>query len=324
MLFLKYNPYLWANFNPTYNNVQNNSKNWSYYALAIFATTLWGSAFAGAKIGFEYMPPMMLSGFRFMLAGLLLIPLLLIMKVSWRAQMVHWRFMLLFGFVQTFLQYGLFYAGLNLVPGALAAIIIGAGPLFTAVMAHFSLSDDRLTPRKVFAVVLGLLGVASISLGGESLTINDPHFYRGFILLVVSNMVGSYTNIMVIKRREPIAPIFLTMMANFSGGLLLFVVSLFVEPTEALSRSLPLEFYLALLWLAVIPAAGFSAWYHLLQRPGIKVSDLNVMKFIIPVVGVVLSWLLLPDEYPTLSSITGIIIISISVVVLQLSERSRS
>ncbi|MFI3239254.1 MAG: EamA family transporter [Bacteroidales bacterium] len=60
--------------------MENKSKNFSYYALAIFATTLWGSAFAGAKIGFEYMPPMMLSGFRFMLAGLLLLPMIFIFK----------------------------------------------------------------------------------------------------------------------------------------------------------------------------------------------------------------------------------------------------
>ena len=43
--------------------------------LAIFACLLWGSAFAGAKIGFEYTTPLHLSGMRFMLAGLLLIPI---------------------------------------------------------------------------------------------------------------------------------------------------------------------------------------------------------------------------------------------------------
>ena len=35
--------------------------------LAIFACLLWGSAFAGAKIGFEYTTPLHLSGMRFML-----------------------------------------------------------------------------------------------------------------------------------------------------------------------------------------------------------------------------------------------------------------
>ncbi len=302
--------------------MQNNSKDWSYYALAIFATTLWGSAFAGAKIGFEYMPPMMLSGFRFMLAGVLLVPIIWGLKVDWRGQLANWRFMLLFAFLQTFLQYGLFYAGLNLVPGALAAIIIGAGPLFTAVMAHLTLPNDKLNVRKILAILLGVFGVISISLGKDSHATLNPYFYRGMLLLMVSNIVGSYTNIMVIKHTTPIAPILLTSFANFTGGTLLFFVSLFVEPTEVLIHgSLPVEFYLALLWLAIIPAAGFSIWYHLLQRPGVKVSELNVMKFIIPVVGVLLSWLLLPEESPTWSTTIGIIIISASVIVLQMSTK---
>ncbi|MFR9602971.1 MAG: DMT family transporter, partial [Rikenellaceae bacterium] len=302
--------------------MQDNGKNWSYYTLSILATTLWGSAFAGAKIGFEYMPPMMLSGFRFMLAGVLLLPLIAIMKIDWRGQLSNWRFMLLFGLLQTFLQYGLFYAGLNLVPGALAAIIIGAGPLFTAIMAHLTLPNDKLNSRKVFAILLGVMGVVSISVGKGSHAAINPLFYRGMILLMVSNIVGSYTNIMVIKRTTPIAPILLTSFANFTGGLLLLVVSLFVEPTEVLTHgSLPMEFYLALLWLAIIPAAGFSIWYNLLQRPGVKVSELNVMKFIIPVVGVLLSWLLLPDESPSWSATIGIVIISASVIILQMPKR---
>ncbi len=300
----------------------NKSKNWSYYALALLATTLWGSAFAGAKIGFTYMPPMMLSGFRFMLAGLLLLPVIFLFKVDWRTGMQQWRFILLFGLVQTFLQYGLFYAGLDLVTGAISEIIIGAGPLFIALMAHVALKNDKLTTHKVLAIILGLSGVISISLtGGESLDANNPHFYRGVALLIASNIVGSYTNIMVIKRTTPISPILLTMVANFTGGLLLLLVSLFVEPTDSLHSSLPIGFYLALLWLAIIPAAGFTAWYHLLQRPGVKVSELNILKFIIPVVGVLLSWLLLPNEYPTWSATIGILIISASVIILQLPKR---
>ncbi len=291
---------------------------WGYCLLAIFATTLWGSAFAGAKIGFEYMPPMMLSGLRFSLAGLLLIPMTIILKISWREQLKHWRFMLMFGMIQTFLQYGLFFMGLNLVPGAIASIIIGAGPLFTAVMAHLTLPNDKLNARKIFAVLLGVAGVVSISLSGGSLAANSPLFYRGVALLLISNMIGSYTNIMVVKKNASISPVMLTMFANFSGGVMLFLVSLFVEPTEALHAALPLKFFMALLWLAFIPAAAFSTWYYLLSRPGVKVSELNIWKFLIPIIGVLLSWWLVPGESPSWGVVMGILIISSAVLVLQL------
>ncbi len=291
---------------------------WAYYLLAFVATFLWGSAFAGAKIGFEYMPPMMLSGVRFSLAGLLLVPMVLLTGVDWRGQWrAHWRFMLLFGFVQSFLQYGIFYMGLNLVPGAVSAIIIGAGPLFVAVMAHLTLKNDKLNGRTIFAIALGLCGVISISLTGEKIAASE-HFYVGVGLLLLSNLIGSYTNIMVVKRGSGLSSMMLTLVSNLSGGVMLFLFSLLAEPTEALHQSLPMEFYLALLWLAVIPAAGFSIWYYLLSLPGVRVSELNIFKFVIPIVGVVLSWWLLPGEYPTWGTIVGIVIISSAVLTLQI------
>lgn len=60
--------------------------------LAIFACLLWGSAFAGAKIGFEYTTPLHLSGMRFMLAGLLLIPFLIYQKIDWISNLKEWRY----------------------------------------------------------------------------------------------------------------------------------------------------------------------------------------------------------------------------------------
>lgn len=69
---------------------------------AILACLLWGSAFAGAKIGFEYAEPIYLSGLRFTLAGLLLVPVMWAKGVNLTSAFRHWRFMLLFAFMQTY------------------------------------------------------------------------------------------------------------------------------------------------------------------------------------------------------------------------------
>lgn len=286
---------------------------------AILACILWGSAFAGAKIGFQYADPIYLSGMRFTLAGLLLVPVILIKKVDVAGALRHWRFMLLFAFMQTFLQYGLFFMGLDKVPGAISAIIIGAGPLFVAVMAHFTLKNDQMTIRKIIAIALGIAGIAFISLTAGQVSADNPSFYAGVGLLLLSNMIGSYTNIMVVKKKSyNISPYVLTSFANFTGGIMLLITAFIVEKPEI--RIYPAEFYIALLWLAFIPAASFSLWYGLLQRPGVKVSELNMWKFIIPITGCVLSWLLLPGEEPTVYAVIGILIITLALQLVQLPD----
>lgn len=283
--------------------------------LAIFACILWGSAFAGAKIGFEYTSPLHLSGMRFMLAGILLIPLLLYQKIDWKTNLKEWRYMLLFGILQTFMQYGLFFLGLNLVPGAISAIIIGGGPLFVALMAHFTISDEPLTKRKSLAIGLGMTGIIFTSLSKGGVSSVDATLYLGIGLLILSNIIGASTNIIVAKNRNRVSPTLLTAFANFSGGLILYIISFFTEEWQI--KSYTTEFYVALLWLAFIPAAGFTIWFGLLKNPKIKVSDLNIWKFITPVTGVVLSWLLLPNEVPDVYSVIGVLIIAFSLITLQ-------
>ena len=45
-----------------------------------------------------------------------------------------------------------------------------------------------------------------------------------------------------------------------------------------------------------------------------QVSELNLWKFIIPVVGAILSWLLVPGENPEWLTITGMVIITASLI----------
>lgn len=283
--------------------------------LAILVCALWGSAFAGGKIGLAYSTPLHLAGLRFMLAGLLLVPLLVQQKVDWKASLKEWKYMLGFGVVQTFLQYGLFTMGLNDVPAAVSAIIVGAVPLFVAIMAHFIMSDDKLNFRKSFAILLGIVGITFISVAkGGAIHISST-FYIGVLLLVLSNVCGASTNIIVAKNKGRVSPIMLTAFANLSGGIMLYVVSLFTE--ECQLQSYTPEFYLALLWLALISSLGFALWYILLLRPGVKVSELNIWRFVIPVSGAILSWILLPNETPDLYSIIGILVIVVALITLQ-------
>lgn len=290
--------------------------------IAIIACFVWGSAFAFAKIGFEYMPPIRLSGYRFMLAGLILLPLLFIRRYDWSELHGQYLFIIKFATIQTFFQYGLFYFGLNLVPAAVSAIIIGAGPLFVAIMAHIFLKEDKIVLRKLFSIILGFSGVIFISVNNGVDLSSHPNFYLGIGALVLSNIIGSASNIVVIRHNKRLSSVALTSISCFVGGVMLFLLSLFVEPDGGYGLlGYPLAFYGSLLWLAMIPAVAFSLWYFILQLPGVKVSEINIWKFLVPVFGVVLSWIMLREETPNIYTVSGIIIISLSIIILQIRTK---
>jgi len=59
----------------------------------------------------------------------------------------------------------------------------------------------------------------------------------------------------------------------------------------------------------------------LLKRPGVKVSDLNFWKFIIPVSGAILSWIILPEEYPNYIAFIGMGVIAVAMVLMNAHNR---
>ncbi|HEX2951429.1 MAG TPA: DMT family transporter [Armatimonadota bacterium] len=107
---------------------------------AIIACLLWSSSFVFVKIGLQHMPPLTLAGFRFLLAGLMLIPFSGNLRHLASGTVGNIRHVFVVSFFSTILHYSLFFWGMTLVPGAQGAIIVGSSPLMTALLAPNSLT----------------------------------------------------------------------------------------------------------------------------------------------------------------------------------------
>ncbi len=250
-----------------------------------------------------------------MISGVLLIPF------WWRERPGFIDFkksfpkLLLLSFFQTFLLYSLFYAGIAKVSGAVTAIIVGSSPLWAAIMSHFFLKSDRLTPGKTFSLLVGVMGVGLIILGRNGNFSGAQNSLSGMLLILGSCCSSAFGNVVVVKYPSRLPAIFQNSMQIFLGGFGLFVISLFCEEGYIVGSQLPEWHFLAsLLWLSFISAVAFSLWFWLLRQRGVKVSDLNLWKFIIPVSGAVLSWVFLPGESPQVQSILGMVMIAASII----------
>ena len=226
----------------------------------------------------------------------------------------NWKAVLRIALFQTFLLYALFYLGISMVPAGLTAIIIGTNPLFSAIFAHLLLRDDRISFRKLAAIGLGMAGVVVIAASRENFSWIEGREFWGILILLLANIAGSIGNVFVVKYKTDMTPILLNSAQLMAGGAALFLLSI---PFEGLAFGVnQAPYYISLVWLSLMSAVAFSIWFTLLRRPGVKVSELNVWKFLIPVFGAMLSWIILPDEGADPIAVTGMVFIGLSLIVL--------
>jgi len=286
---------------------------------AIIACLLWSTAYAGIKLGLQYDTPFHFAGVRFIISGIMILPFTVKPAVYIKMIREHWKVVTWVTLLQTLINYSLFYQGLNLVPGALGAVIVGSQPLVTAVVAAIMHGDDKLTRKKIVTIIFGISGVILISAGRQAFKFGTAIELLGVLMILIANIATATSNVIVSLRSKGINPFVLSSSSLFIGGVILYLISIPIEGRP--QGTLPLEYWLILLWLSFMAALAFSLWFNLLQRPGVKVSELNLWKFIIPVVGAILSWLLVPDEHPEWLTISGMVIITISLIMFYRSIR---
>lgn len=286
--------------------------------LAVIACLLWSTVYAGIKIGLQYDTPMHFASIRFIISGLMIFPFTVHPVLFLKLIRDNWQIVIWVTLLQTLMNYILFYMGMDLVPGALGAVIVGSQPLFTAVVAAIMNIAEKLTKRKIVTIIFGIAGVVLISAGRQAFRLGSAVEMLGVFMILGANIASSISNVMVSLKSRGLNPLVLSSISLFAGGVIMYLLSI---PLEGVHRTQkPSEYWIILMWLSFVSASAFSLWYKLLQRPHVRVSELSMWKFIIPVAGAILSWILAPGEKPELLTVMGIIIITVSLLLLYKKE----
>lgn len=281
---------------------------------AILASILWAIVNPFIKQGLSYdFTPMNFAGLRFTIVGIILF------AYTWHAGMwleikAHRRLFLNLIFINMFLGYSAFYFGVDFVSGAISSIVMGMTPLINVLLAHLIATNDRLNRFKVISLLVSLAGLVLIVGTGND---GAPLTWKGItgILLLLANIIlQGYSAISVSEEKGKINPVFLNAVQMFFGGLLIYGVGVASEGFHSFIGK-PAGFYFCLGMLVFISVFAFSFWFIALQDKHSKVSDINMCRLINPILGAVLSWLMLAGEYPTFSTVAGMLIIVSSLII---------
>ncbi|MCQ2500385.1 MAG: DMT family transporter [Lachnospiraceae bacterium] len=295
------------------------------FCLAMLCTSLWGSAFPSVKIGYRLFQvsaedtasQILFAGYRFFLAGILVV---LIGSVTSRKILLPSKSnllpILLLSFFQTSIQYYFFYIGLAHASGVKSSIITAGSTFFTLIFAALFFHYEKLTLKKILGCLIGFSGVVLITTAGASLTGGLTIRGEGFVLL--STVSYAISSCLVKGYSKKHSPVLLCGYQFILGGFMLIVGGILMG--GHLTVTTPLCFLL-LFYMACISAVAYSVWSILLKHN--PVSRICVFSFTNPVIGVILSALLLGEQNQAFSiyGLLALILVSIGILVVYVEKK---
>jgi len=253
-----------------------------FASLVVITTSLMGSSFAVGKMGLTYFSPLLLVGFRFTLAGILMA--LWVWRKPLPSSVQDWGKLLLIGFLQTASVMGCIFLSLRTITAGESSILTFMNPLLVVIWGTVFLGM-KYRLAQWLGVLIGIIGVV-ITLGSQVQVEAGTWFGIG------SAVAWSAATILVKKWGAAFHLWVMTAYQMLFGGLLLLLMGVTLETPQMIITP---GSVLIVLWLAVMASiVQFATWFTLLQKgdPG----RTSAFLFLAPFFGVLSGWLLLGEE----------------------------
>ena len=287
------------------------------WAAIVCTLLLWASAFAGIKAGMRLTPagvpgpdgygPGEVALLRFGTASLVLAAYAIVTRMRLPAARDLPRILL-----AGFLGITVYHVALNFgevrVSAGAAALLIAAGPVFTAMMSVAFLRE-RLTGIGWFGIAVAFTGVAVISLGESG----GVHFEPEALLVLLAAMATAAYFIITKRALRGYSALEFTAYAIWAGTvpMLVFAPGLARQFPHAASSAT-----LAVVYLGVFPAAiAYVLWSYALAK--MPASLLSTFLYLTPVLAMAIAWVWI-GEVPALLTIVGGLVAIGGVVIVQI------
>lgn len=273
--------------------------------LAWYFVIVWGSGFLATKTGIQYAAPFTFLSLRFAIGVVFLVPIVLILKPRWPATSAEWFHIIVAGLLMHAIHLsGSHYAQYLGMSAGVAAIVLAAQPLLTAIIAALWLSE-RPSARQWLGVAIGLAGVAMVVWH----KINIAAVGLGSLVAVATGLAALTVGTLYQRRFCAHADLRSSALIQFAACLFVMAPLSYVVEGAVVRWSWPLLF--ALLFLVVFASIFAVNALHTLMRRG-EATRVSGMLYLPPIVAVALEWPLF-GVVPTLLSVVGIAVTCVGV-----------
>ena len=255
---------------------------------------IWGPTYLGIRVSLESMPPMLMGGLRWTLAGGLL-TLYLIARGAPLPPRSRWRAIALLGFLMLVLGNGGVVVAEQWISSGLAAVLVASSPFWMAGIEALLPDGERIRLPVVIGLLLGFTGIvvlvwpelATGSAGGSM-------FLAGVIATQIACAGWAAGSAYSRRHGRQDNLLGLTALQMLAGGLIMLALGtlraewpeLFFTPRSAT----------AFVYLSTIGAiGGFVAYIYALRH--LPISFVSLYAYINPLIAVALGILLLSEPF---------------------------
>jgi drug/metabolite transporter (DMT)-like permease len=259
-------------------------------AILLFLCFLWGGNMAAIKFSIRGVEPIFAAGLRSLVASGLMLLWIGIRKDTLFPRSFKKIHALVIGFLFG-VEFCFIYLAMRFTLAGRGYIFLYTAPFWVALGAHFLLTGDRLTWRRLGGLSVAFLGLVIVF--SEGLFHYSPRVLFGDFLMILAALGWAATTV-YIKRyftREctPFQTLFYQLLFSVP---VLFLLSFILEKNPI--RLIDLTVFLSLFYQAIIVAfLSYWAWFYLIHI--YPVTTLSAFSFFTPIFGVFLSSLLLKE-----------------------------
>ena len=267
---------------------------------------IWGTTWIFIKVGLADLPPITFAASRFALAVVILLPVIWIRELPWPRSTSEWKLVALTGFLQFSLNYSSVFWAEQYITSGLAAVLQAMITVFGLLLAWIFLPAERITPLKIFAVFLGIAGVAVISI--EQLRVESVMAFAGCVAIVAGAYAAAQASILIKARGSSLHPASLV-CAQMVCGLPALLIYAFVAEGNPLTFDWTWTAVACVLYLTIFGTiAAFWLYYWLLSR--IESTKAMMISLVTPLIAVLIGAIFLGERLPPQTLFGGVLIIS--------------
>jgi drug/metabolite transporter (DMT)-like permease len=281
-----------------------------HWTAFIFLGTIWSASFLWIKIALDEIGPFTLVAFRVLFGVLFAGGAVLLQRKAWPRDWASWLPFLILGLTSIAVPFFLITWGELSIDSAVASILNATVPLFTIVIAHLFLHDDKMTVQRVIGLLIGFVGV--IVLLSEDLTAGMQSSILGQAAVILASIFYAASSVYARRKTQSAAGLVRGAAPLVSATVIMWLVTPVLESPLKVPQ-LPLT-WIAILWLGILGSGlALILWYYLLHEIG--PTRTGMVSYIFPLGGVILGVIFLNEHLSWQLAVGALLIISSIVVV---------